>query len=236
MFSAEFSVTDSSPGGTTEMNTDNLNLTTDTTTLTCRNQFAKDLRHLYDAADRPSLRMLAALAHTKTDTTTPRHKPAISAQRISDWKAGKNLPANFDSLQPVLLVLIHRTRRRGTPIPPRLTDLKTWRRTWTIATTRTNHTRNRTRKNNPTPLDNTPTADLTSLMVRGQTAINAALWAATNRTPQHLYNTTQLQTALQYIDINHPHPTTNNPDLLIIDFLRASAEHHRPADAIGCAS
>ncbi len=55
-----------------------------------------------------------------------------SAQRISDWMSGRNVPAKFESLLPVLQVLTARARRRtGTAGEP--TDLRAWRSLWLTA-------------------------------------------------------------------------------------------------------
>ncbi len=55
-----------------------------------------------------------------------------SAQRISDWLSGRNVPARFESLSPVLHVLSARARRRaGTP--SEAVNLKAWRTLWASA-------------------------------------------------------------------------------------------------------
>ena len=59
--------------------------------------------------------------------------PAASAQRISDWKAGRNVPARFETLRPVLLTLIDQTRRNGGDYDPALLDLQEWKRLWTAS-------------------------------------------------------------------------------------------------------
>ncbi len=58
-----------------------------------------------------------------------------SAQRISDWKAGRNVPARFESLLPVVLTLIDLARRLGHPIPRHLAEPQEWQRLWKAATT-----------------------------------------------------------------------------------------------------
>lgn len=62
--------------------------------------------------------------------TNAKHGGPVSAQRISDWKAGRNVPARFESLLPVLLVLIDRARRRSDAIRPELVNLRLWKTLW----------------------------------------------------------------------------------------------------------
>ncbi|WP_218717324.1 MULTISPECIES: NACHT and WD repeat domain-containing protein [unclassified Nocardia] len=59
-----------------------------------------------------------------TQTGTP------SAQRISDWKAGRNVPARFESLLPVILTLVELTEKAQHQLPRRLADPHEWRRLW----------------------------------------------------------------------------------------------------------
>ncbi|MEV6340647.1 hypothetical protein AB0M12_38760 [Nocardia vinacea] len=232
------------------MNTSSFKSPTDDSTVSYRNEFARDLTALHDAAGRPTLRMLAAWAQARADATgTSRRAVSISAQRISDWKSGKNLPANFESLQPVLTVLFHRARRRGVPVAPRLVDMRIWRKSWADAAIQVTQARtkkssrsmralsSKSEKTEPSAAevhDRTATlpelaegvtkTDLASLMVRGQAAVNAATWAAAGRNPDLLYDETQLMTALKYIDIDIPSPRAEGSDMLIIDFLRASSK------------
>ncbi len=56
-----------------------------------------------------------------------------SAQRISDWKAGRNVPARFESLLPVVLTLIDLAKKRGTTLPAKLADPQEWKRLWTAS-------------------------------------------------------------------------------------------------------
>lgn len=58
-----------------------------------------------------------------------------SAQRISDWKAGRNVPARFESLLPVVLTLVEQARRAGNPIARELAEAREWQRLWQAATT-----------------------------------------------------------------------------------------------------
>ncbi|MGV9612391.1 NACHT and WD repeat domain-containing protein [Nocardia xishanensis] len=56
-----------------------------------------------------------------------------SAQRISDWKAGRNVPARFESLLPVVLTLIDIAKKRGAALPAKLADPQEWKRLWTAS-------------------------------------------------------------------------------------------------------
>ncbi|MET8775608.1 AAA family ATPase [Nocardia sp. NPDC004654] len=56
-----------------------------------------------------------------------------SAQRISDWKAGRNVPARFESLLPVVLTLIDLAKKRGASLPAKLADPQEWKRLWTAS-------------------------------------------------------------------------------------------------------
>lgn len=233
------------------MNTSSLNSPADdASAASWRNEFARDLITLHDAAGRPTLRMLAAWAQARADATgTSRRAVSISAQRISDWKSGKNLPANFESLQPVLTVLIHRVRRRGAPVAPRLVDMRIWRKSWEdasiqVAQARTKKSSHSLRALSSKSEKTEPSAaevhdrtaalpelvevvtktDLASLMARGQAAVNAAMWAAAGRNPDLLYDETQLIAALKYVDIDMPSPRAEGSDMLVIDFLRASSK------------
>ncbi|WP_431955866.1 hypothetical protein [Nocardia lijiangensis] len=56
-----------------------------------------------------------------------------SAQRISDWKAGRNVPARFESLLPVVLTLVDLAKKRGAALPAKLADPQEWKRLWTAS-------------------------------------------------------------------------------------------------------
>lgn len=64
-----------------------------------------------------------------------RHPASVdpSAQRISDWKAGTNVPASFEALLPVLLELIERAKNRSDAVESRLVEPHRWRRLWEAA-------------------------------------------------------------------------------------------------------
>lgn len=64
-------------------------------------------------------------------TRGPGQKSPVSVQRLSDWKAGRNVPARFESLLPVLLTLIDEARKSSLPVTPSLLDLHQWQQLWT---------------------------------------------------------------------------------------------------------
>ncbi|WP_433204978.1 hypothetical protein ACQP1G_17115 [Nocardia sp. CA-107356] len=103
-------------------------------TLTTRREFAVRFDALYVAGGSPPLRHLASAAHTRARTVKKSGSAVyVSAQRISDWKAGRNVPSRFEVLLPVLLVLIDGARRRGQISGAELVNLRTWKRLWAQA-------------------------------------------------------------------------------------------------------
>ncbi|MBF6332541.1 ATP-binding protein [Nocardia transvalensis] len=88
---------------------------------------------MHRAAGAPSLRNVAMLAQQRGAIGEGQGRSALaSAQRVSDWMSGRNVPARFESLLPVLQVLAARARRRaGTP--GETLDLRAWRALWLAA-------------------------------------------------------------------------------------------------------
>ncbi|MBJ8346499.1 WD40 repeat domain-containing protein [Antrihabitans sp. YC2-6] len=93
--------------------------------------FAEQFRRLYIAAGDLPLRRIADAAANHPAAVRGRGSTP-SAQRISDWKAGTNVPASFETLSPVLLVLIDRAKRTHAADPV-LLDARRWRRMWEAA-------------------------------------------------------------------------------------------------------
>ncbi|MFI5783691.1 ATP-binding protein [Nocardia sp. NPDC051570] len=58
---------------------------------------------------------------------------STSVQRISDWRAGRAVPARLESFEPVLVTLIHLAKATPTPVRGELTDVVAWRRLWKAA-------------------------------------------------------------------------------------------------------
>ncbi|MEC3913185.1 nSTAND1 domain-containing NTPase [Nocardia sp. CDC160] len=97
--------------------------------------FARRFTELYEAAGNPTLRRVATAAENRMRAAQGARPGGASAQRISDWKAGRNVPARFESLLPVVLTLIDLTRKSAHPLPRPLADPKEWQRLWQAATT-----------------------------------------------------------------------------------------------------
>ncbi|MFE3256074.1 NACHT and WD repeat domain-containing protein [Nocardia sp. NPDC059229] len=97
--------------------------------------FAKRFTELYEAAGNPTLRRVATAAEHRMRAAQGTRPGGASAQRISDWKAGRNVPARFESLLPVVLTLTDLARKTGRPLPRHLSEPKEWQRLWQAATT-----------------------------------------------------------------------------------------------------
>ncbi|RBO88817.1 WD40 repeat domain-containing protein [Nocardia puris] len=95
--------------------------------------FAERFAQLHAAAGNPTLRRVATLAEQRMRAAAGKNPNSPSAQRISDWKAGRNVPARFESLLPVVLTLADLTKKRGNAAPAVLLDPQEWRRLWTAS-------------------------------------------------------------------------------------------------------
>ncbi|UFS96149.1 hypothetical protein [Nocardia huaxiensis] len=109
--------------------------TTDVRTTSPRADFARRFAELYAAAGNPTLRRVATAAENRMRAAHGNRAGGASAQRISDWKAGRNVPARFESLLPVVLTLIDLVRKSGTPLARELAETREWQRLWHAATT-----------------------------------------------------------------------------------------------------
>ncbi|WP_327594051.1 WD40 repeat domain-containing protein [Streptomyces chartreusis] len=100
-----------------------------------RTAFAERLALLYKEAGNPPLKSVAE-AVVRLQRVDERGRPVrVSAQRISDWRRARNVPAQFAALSAVLHVLIPQARReRPTPVSAGLYDLGQWQRLWERAT------------------------------------------------------------------------------------------------------
>ncbi|MEH0576932.1 hypothetical protein QBA54_21100 [Streptomyces sp. B21-108] len=96
-----------------------------------RTAFAERLTLLYKEAGNPPLKRVSE-AVVRLRRVDERGRPVrVSAQRISDWRRARNVPAQFAALAAVLHVLIPEARRsRPTPVSPGLYDLAQWQRLW----------------------------------------------------------------------------------------------------------
>jgi WD40 repeat protein/energy-coupling factor transporter ATP-binding protein EcfA2 len=101
-----------------------------------RTAFIGQFALLYAAAGDPSLKRVAD-AVTRAGKRDERGRVIrVSPQRISDWRRGRNVPAKFAVLVPVLEVLILQARKaQPTPEVRGLYDLRTWQRLWERALT-----------------------------------------------------------------------------------------------------
>ncbi|MEV0295560.1 hypothetical protein [Nocardia sp. NPDC050710] len=99
-----------------------------------RTVFSRQFAALFEAAGNPTLRRVAAAAEARMRATrAPGQKAGASMQRISDWKAGRNVPARFESFLPVLLTLTDEARKSSKPVPSALLDVEEWQRLWTAS-------------------------------------------------------------------------------------------------------
>ncbi|WP_424865088.1 MULTISPECIES: hypothetical protein [unclassified Streptomyces] len=96
-----------------------------------RTAFAERLALLYREAGNPPLKRVSE-AVVRLQRVDERGRPVrVSAQRISDWRRAKNVPAQFPALAAVLHVLIPQARRaRPVPVSTGLYDLAQWQRLW----------------------------------------------------------------------------------------------------------
>lgn len=96
-----------------------------------RTAFAERLALLYREAGNPPLKRVSE-AVDRLQRVDERGRPVrVSAQRISDWRRAKNVPAQFPALAAVLLVLVPQARRaRPVPVSAGLYDVGQWQRLW----------------------------------------------------------------------------------------------------------
>ncbi|GAA3459954.1 AAA family ATPase [Saccharothrix longispora] len=96
-----------------------------------RTVFAERFALLYaEAGDPPLKRVTESVSRARR--TDERGRPVrATAQRVSDWRRGRNVPARFSALSVVLEVLIGEARK-ARPQPPvaGLYDLDAWRGLW----------------------------------------------------------------------------------------------------------
>ncbi|MFI0978356.1 AAA family ATPase [Streptomyces sp. NPDC021093] len=96
-----------------------------------RRAFAERLALLYKEAGNPPLQRVAE-AVVRLQRVDERGRPVrVSAQRISDWRRAKNVPAQFAALAAVLHILIPEARReRPAPVSPGLYEMAQWQLLW----------------------------------------------------------------------------------------------------------
>ncbi|MEU8899889.1 hypothetical protein [Nocardia sp. NPDC048505] len=102
-------------------------------TTSARDELAQRLDTLYTTAGSPPLRAISARATRELRARNPQGRE-ISAQRVSDWRLGRSVPAKFDGLSAVIGVLLPAARqRRPEPEPPALYSMIEWNRLWSRA-------------------------------------------------------------------------------------------------------
>ncbi|MEU0332168.1 hypothetical protein [Streptomyces sp. NPDC006193] len=96
-----------------------------------RTAFAERLALLYKEAGDPPLKSVSE-AVARLQRVDERGRPVrVSAQRISDWRRARNVPAHFAALAAVLHILVPEARRlRPVPVSAGLYDLAHWQRLW----------------------------------------------------------------------------------------------------------
>ncbi|MBB6438094.1 WD40 repeat protein [Streptomyces candidus] len=101
-----------------------------------RTAFAERLALLYKEAGNPPLQRVAESV-VRLQRVDERGRPVrVSAQRLSDWRRAKNVPAQFAALAAVLHILIPEARReRPTPVSAGLYDMAQWQLLWDRAVT-----------------------------------------------------------------------------------------------------
>ena len=96
-----------------------------------RGVFAERFALLYaEAGDPPLKKVTESVARARR--TDEQNRPVrATAQRVSDWRRGRNVPARFAALSVVLEVLIGEARKvRSSPAVPDLYDVTAWRALW----------------------------------------------------------------------------------------------------------
>ncbi|MFB7719227.1 WD40 repeat domain-containing protein [Nocardia sp. NPDC056100] len=97
-------------------------------TRTPREEFVRRLAALWELAGDPTLDRVTRAANQRTKAARGSStRGTVRMQRISAWRRGDNVPAQFDSLRPVLLTLMDAVPPGA---EPELTDLRAWRRLW----------------------------------------------------------------------------------------------------------
>ncbi|WP_254206434.1 tetratricopeptide repeat protein [Nocardia alni] len=87
------------------------------------------MSELFEAAGNPTLEQVVRA--TRARLQGRRGLPTV--QRVSDWRSGRNVPAKFSSLEPVLATLIFRAQSEQADVPAGLLNITTWQRVWQAA-------------------------------------------------------------------------------------------------------
>lgn len=100
-----------------------------------RELFARRLTELWESAGKPPLENVVTAANKAMAPARGAAAKDLRFQRFSDWKAGRNVPADFEVLWPVLRVLIDKAATAAEPIPLARRQRQHWRRLWEAART-----------------------------------------------------------------------------------------------------
>ncbi|MGH3901772.1 MAG: NACHT and WD repeat domain-containing protein [Pseudonocardiaceae bacterium] len=96
-----------------------------------REVFAERFALLYAEAGDPPLRQMTATVERSRPMDESGRPVRVTAQRVSDWRHGRSVPARFAALAAVLKVLIGQARTAApSPCLEGLYDLGTWRGLW----------------------------------------------------------------------------------------------------------
>ncbi|MPY98546.1 MAG: hypothetical protein GEU97_11215 [Actinophytocola sp.] len=99
-----------------------------------RAAFAERFALLYAEAGNPPLKRVTESVARERGVDDNGRPVRVPAQRISDWRRGRNVPARFAGLAAVLRALIGEARkRRPEPVAAGLYDMTTWRSWWEAA-------------------------------------------------------------------------------------------------------
>ncbi|MFI9380652.1 AAA family ATPase [Kutzneria sp. NPDC052558] len=96
-----------------------------------RGQFAERFALLYAEAGEPPLKRVTESVARARKVDEKGRPVRVPAQRVSDWRRGRNVPARFAALAAVLEVLVGEARKlRPQPVVEGLYDIVAWRRLW----------------------------------------------------------------------------------------------------------
>jgi ABC-type glutathione transport system ATPase component len=96
-----------------------------------RGTFADRFALLYAEAGNPPLKRVTVAVANAGRVDERGRAVRVSAQRVSDWRRGRNVPARFAVLAAVLEMLIgHARKRRPQPVVAELYDLEAWHTLW----------------------------------------------------------------------------------------------------------
>ncbi|UFS98778.1 tetratricopeptide repeat protein [Nocardia huaxiensis] len=99
-----------------------------------RVDFAAGVVALFAAAGNPTLQRVATASERHLRLTRGAGRKTTNlVPRISDWRAGRNLPSRFETFHPVLLTLLELARANGGAVAVELADVAAWHRLWTDA-------------------------------------------------------------------------------------------------------